>query len=78
VVDLVNDLHVSWKEVGNKINRPFLECLWQDCVVGIGEGMINDLPCAFERKLLLVNQNTEQFDSGNGWMSIVKLNLILA
>jgi hypothetical protein len=39
--------------------------------------MINDFPCAFERKLLLVDQNTEQFDGGNGWMSIVKLDLVL-
>ena len=77
VVDQIDELHVSWKKIGNEVNGPLLESLRQHSVVRVREGMINDLPCGFERQLLLINQNTEQLDSSNCWMSIVQLDLVL-
>ena len=46
-------------------------------MVSIGEGVVNDVPGLLKREHLLIDQNSQQLDGGNGWMSIVKLNLVL-
>ena len=46
-------------------------------MVSIREGVVNDVPGLLEREHLLIDQNSQQLNGGNGWMSIVKLNLVL-
>jgi hypothetical protein len=45
-------------------------------MVGVGEGVVDDVPCLLVRKLLLVNQNSEKFDGADGGVGIVKLNFV--
>ena len=33
-VDLVNDLHVTRQQLAHHLDRPLLQGLWHDCVVG--------------------------------------------
>ena len=46
-------------------------------MVSVGEGVVNDVPGLLEREHLLIDQNSQKLNGGNGWMSIVKLNLVL-
>lgn len=45
-------------------------------MVGIGESLVDDVPCLLPRKLLLVNEDSEQLDAGDCWVGIVELNLV--
>lgn len=46
-------------------------------MVSVGEGVVNDVPGLLEREHLLIDQNSQKLNGGNGWMSIVKLDLVL-
>jgi len=43
-IDLVDDLQVSRKQVLEQIDRPALQCLRQDSVVGVGTGANHNVP----------------------------------
>ena len=45
-------------------------------MISVGESVVNNVPGLLEREHLLIDQNSQQLNGGNGWMSIVKLNLI--
>ena len=46
-------------------------------MVSVGEGVVNDVPGLLEREHLFIDQNSQKLDGCNGWMSIVKLDLVL-
>jgi len=76
MVDQIDELKMSWQQSSNKFNGPFLECLWQNGMVGVGEGVVNNVPCFLEGEVLLIDQDSEQFDGSNNWMGIVELDLV--
>ena len=38
-VNLVNDLHVTRQQLAHDLDRPLLQSLWHDCVVGEGQSL---------------------------------------
>lgn len=76
MVDEVNKLKMSWEQSSDELNGPLLEGLWQDCVVGVREGLVADVPCFLESKTLLIDKDSQKFDGTDSWMSIIKLDLI--
>jgi hypothetical protein len=46
-------------------------------VVSVREGVINYIPGLFKAKLFFVDQNSKKLNSGNSWVSIVQLDLVL-
>ena len=68
---------MSWKKSANELNRPLLQSLWKHGMVGIREGVVNNVPGLLEGKLFFIDKDSEQLNSGNSWMSIIQLNLIL-
>lgn len=46
-------------------------------MIGVGESIVDDLPSFFLIDMLLVNQDTEQLNDTQSWMSIIKLNTSL-
>mmetsp|Transcript_26895 Transcript_26895/g.40991 ORF Transcript_26895/g.40991 Transcript_26895/m.40991 type:complete len:327 (-) Transcript_26895:1261-2241(-) len=63
VVDKVDQLHVARQQVGDQVNRPLLEGLGQHSVVGVGEGVVDHVPCLLEGELLLVDQDSQELNS---------------
>ena len=45
-------------------------------MVGVREGVVNNVPCFLEGEVLLIDQDSEQFDGSNNWMGIVELDLV--
>lgn len=76
MVDQVDELQVSWQQFSNEVNGPLLESLWQDGMVGVRESVVNNIPCLFESKALLIEQDSEQLDGSNDWMGVVQLDLV--
>lgn len=51
LVDLVDDLQVTWQKVLEKVNRPTLQSLWKDGVVSVGTGSHGDVPCLQDKRV---------------------------
>lgn len=45
-------------------------------MVGVGEGVVNNVPCFLEGEVLLIDQDSEQLDGSDNWMGIVELDLV--
>ena len=39
--------------------------------------MVANIPCLLKSQLLLINQNSQQLNGGNGWMRIIQLHFVL-
>jgi len=65
---------MSWKQFAQKVNTPFLQSLRENSVISIGKSVINDFPGFFLLHMLLVNQNTQEFDYTQSRVSIIELN----
>ena len=78
-VDLLYDLIDTRKKSGEQVNRPFLECLCHDGVVGVCAGLCGDLPCLIPAKAFHVHEDSHQLRNGYGRVSIVQLegNLLI-
>ena len=76
MVDQINELQMSWQKSSNQLNRPLLESLWQNSMVSVREGVVDDVPSLFKGEHLLIDQDSKKLDGGNGWMGIVQLNLV--
>ncbi|CSB33654.1 Uncharacterised protein [Vibrio cholerae] len=74
VVDLVNDLHVTWQQALDQRLTPRFQCFWQQSVVGVSKSVRTDRPRRFPRHQLLIDQNAHQLRNRDGWVRIVKLN----
>lgn len=77
VVDQIDELKVSGQQSADEVNRPLLESLWQHSVVGVGEGGAHDSPSFLEGELLLIDQDSQQFNCGDGRVSVVELDSVL-
>jgi hypothetical protein len=73
-INVVDDLQVTREEVLHQWNRPFLERLGQDCVVGIAKDLVHNAPCFVPIETFQIDENALQLRDGECWMGIVELD----
>jgi hypothetical protein len=73
-VNVVDDLQVTRKQVLDKWNRPLLQSLRKDGMVGVRKDTSNNIPSNIPLKLLDIDQDSLQFRNGKSRMGIVKLD----
>lgn len=76
VVDKIDKLEVSWEESADELNGPFFEGFWENSMIGVGKGVINNVPSLFEREGFFIDEDSEELDGGNSWMSIIQLDFV--
>ena len=62
MVDEIDQFHVSWEEVLDESNRPFLKGLREHSMVGVGESLGDNAPSLLIGHLLLIDKDPEQLD----------------
>ena len=72
-VDVVDDLEMARKEMLHKWDRPLLQRLWQDCVVGVTECCLHDAPSLVPLKAFLIDQDALKLRDGKRWVSVIQL-----
>ncbi len=72
-VDLLDNLIHTGKQSGEQLNRPFLQSLGHNGMVGISTSLCGYLPCLIPLQMLLVKKNTHQLCHSDCRMGIVKL-----
>src|SRR5262249_6581118 len=72
-VDLVNDLEMSRDEELHPIDRPALERLGQQRMVGVGERALCDIESFFPPKMRLIKQNAHKLRPCQGRVGVVHL-----
>mmetsp|Transcript_25034 Transcript_25034/g.45315 ORF Transcript_25034/g.45315 Transcript_25034/m.45315 type:complete len:668 (-) Transcript_25034:335-2338(-) len=73
IVDGLDDLHVARKHFGHHLDRPLLQGLRHDGVVGIIQALLGDHPSLLPFQALHVRQETEQFGHSDSGVSVVQL-----
>ena len=73
-VDLVDDLEMARNEELHPLDRPALERLGQQRMVGVGERPARDVPRLVPVQMRLVEQNAHELRHGQGRMRIVHLD----
>lgn len=73
-VDVENDLHMSGEEVLDERDRPHLESLGEDRVVGVRESASDDVPGVVKVDVLLVDQDPLELDDGERRVGVVELD----
>lgn len=43
-------------------------------MIGVGKGIVNNLPSLLLIEVLFVDQNSQKLDNSQSWMSVVQLN----
>lgn len=76
MVDQIDELQMSWEESSDEVGGPLLEGFWEHGMVGVREGVVNNVPGLLEAKLLLIDEDSKKLDGSDSWMSIVKLDLV--
>ena len=73
-VDRVDDLHVPRQQALEQRQRPALQRLGQQCVVGVAEGGACDLPRFVEREFVVVDQQPHELGDRHRGMRVVELD----
>ena len=73
-VDLEDDLEVAREEDGEPVERPLLERLGQQRVVGVGERAARQVPGLLPRQVRVVEQDAHQLRHRHGGMGVVQLD----
>ncbi len=76
-VDFVNNLQQSRQQMTEQPDRPSLESLRQQRMIGVGHAAGGDLPRGIPAQAMFVHQQSHQFRNGAGRMRIVQLETIL-
>lgn len=63
-VDLVDDLEVTGQQVLHQRDRPLLQCLGEDGVVCIAEGVGDETPGLVPVEAFLIDEDTLELDNG--------------
>ena len=77
-VDLEDDLQMTRQQHLEPRQRPFLQRLGQQRVVGVGERPSGEVPCLVPSEAGLVEQDPHQLGHGEARMGIVELDRDLA
>ncbi len=73
-VDLEDDLELARNEEAHPVDRPTLERLGKQSVVGVGERCARDVPRFVPAQMRFVEQDAHEFRHGEGRMRVVELN----
>ena len=73
-VDVKDELEVTRQDALEKRHTPPLQRFRQQRMVGIAESSRDDLPGFLPWQILLVDQEAQQIDDGDGRMGVVELN----
>ncbi|KAH3674987.1 hypothetical protein WICPIJ_009373 [Wickerhamomyces pijperi] len=65
---------MTWQQSLEQINWPFLQGFLHDCVVGVPKHLCDDTPGIVPRQPFQIDEDSLQFDNGNGWMGVVQLD----
>ena len=74
LVDAKDDLEVAWQHMLHQADRPGLQCLGHQGVVGVGEGPRADLPRAGPGHALFVAQHPHEFGHADGRVRVVEVD----
>ncbi len=72
-VDLVNDFQMSWQQSAEQRQRPFLERLGKQRVVGVAAGALRDGPRAIPIHRVFVDEQPHQFRNRDRRVRVVQL-----
>ena len=70
-VDLLHDLVNTGEKLGEQVNRPFLQGLGHDGVVGVSAGLGGDVPCFLPGQALVIKKDPHKLRNRHGWMGII-------
>ena len=73
-VDFENDLQMPWQHRAEQRQRPALQRLGQQGVVGVGEGLAGDVPGFVPLQVLLVDEQAHQLGHRHRRMGVVELH----
>lgn len=77
VVNEIDELEMTRKKTANQVDGPLLKGLRKHSMVGIRERVVDDAPGLLKAEHLLIDENTQKLNSGNGRMGIVQLHAVL-
>ena len=60
MVDQIDELQVSWQKSSHQFNGPFLKSLWEDGMVSVREGVVNNVPSFLEARRRASPHRSEQ------------------
>ena len=72
-VDLLDDLIDTRKQAAEQLDRPFLQCLCHDRMIGVSTGLCGYFPCLVPAKTFLIHEDTHKLCNRYGRMGIVQL-----
>ena len=72
--DLVDDLVHAGEELGERADRPLLQSLGQDGVVGVAHNLRHDVPGVVPLELLLVDEDAHELGAAHGGVGIVGMD----
>ena len=73
-IDLEDDLELARNEEAHPIDRPTLQRLGKQSVVGVGERRARDIPRFVPTEMRFVEQDAHELRHGKGRMRVVELN----
>ena len=73
-VDLEDDLELARNEEAHPVDRPTLERLGKQSVVGVGERGAGDVPRFVPTEMRFVEQDAHEFGNGESRVRVVELN----
>src|SRR5262245_55026066 len=73
-IDLVDDLQMPWDQHLEQLDRPLLEGLREQGVVGIREGTYGEFPGLLPAALPLIEQDAHQFGDSERRVSVIELD----
>ena len=73
-IDLEDDLELAWNEELHPFDRPALQRLGKQSVIGVGERAARNVPRLVPTEMRFVEQNAHEFRHGEGRMRVVELD----
>ena len=73
-VDVVNDLQVAWQDTTHHLDRPCFKGLVHECVVGVRENPLTQLPSMLPRQAMLIKQQAHEFGHSQHRVGVVQVH----
>ncbi len=75
-IDLINNFKDPWQQAAKQVDRPSLQCLGKQRMIGISHGFTGDRPCLIPLQTMLVDQQSHQLSYSDCRVGIVELEYI--